>query len=79
LIATWEPLGDSELVAGARMDPAHIESIVMVDRKTSDESHIFLVTETDEAGRISYEAGYGWKKAGTITTREAWSNYLSAE
>jgi len=78
-IATWESLDESELGTGARMDPGHIDSIVMVDRKTKDESHIFLLTETDAAGRISYEAGYGWKKAGTITTRESWSNYLSGK
>jgi hypothetical protein len=78
-IATWESLGDSELGTGARMDPAHIGSIVMVDRKTKDESHILMVTETDADGRIRYEAGYGWKKAGKITTREAWSKYLSGK
>jgi hypothetical protein len=76
-IATWELLGESELGTGARMDPAHLNSIVMVDRKTKDQSHIFLITNTDSEGRISYEAGYGWKKAGTITTRETWSIYLS--
>ena len=78
-IATWESLGDSELGTGARMDPAQLDSIVMVDRKTKDASHIFLIAKTDSEGRISYEAGYGWKKAREITTREAWSNYLSNE
>ena len=77
-IATWESLGESELGTGARIDPAHLESVVVIDRETKDESHILLIAETDSAGRISYEAGYGWKKAGTITTREAWSNYLSS-
>ncbi|HYW97399.1 MAG TPA: DUF4861 family protein, partial [Bacteroidales bacterium] len=76
-IATWESLGDSELGTGARMDPAKLDSIVMVDRKKKDASHIFLVAKTDTEGRISYEAGYGWKKARKITTREEWINYLS--
>jgi hypothetical protein len=78
-IATWEALGDSELGTGARMDPELIDSIVMVDREAKDESHIFLVAKTDLQGRISYEAGYGWKKAGMITTRDAWGKYLSGK
>jgi len=76
-IATWESLGESELGTGARMDPSLLHSVVMVDREARDESHIFLIGKTDAEGRISYEAGYGWKKAGEITTREAWRNYLS--
>lgn len=76
-IATWESLGESELGTGARMDPAHIDSIVLVDREAKDESHILLIAKTDAEGRISYEAGYGWEKAGTITTPDDWRYYLS--
>lgn len=78
-IATWESLDDSELGTGAKMHPDQVDSVVMVDRDTKDESHIFLVTHTDAEGRISYEAGYGWKKAGEITTPGAWKHYLSGK
>jgi len=76
-IATWESLGDSELGTGARMDPKRLDSIKVVDTKKKDASHIFLIAQTDANGRLRYEAGYGWKKAGEITTRDAWSSYLS--
>ena len=76
-IATWESLGDSELGTGARMNPKSVESIKVVDSHKKDTSHIFLIGRTDAAGRLSYEAGYGWKKAGEITTRQAWTRYLA--
>jgi rhamnogalacturonyl hydrolase YesR len=75
-IATWESLGDSELGTGAKMDPQRLESIQVVDSKKKDTSHIFLITRTDANGRLSYAAGYGWKKAGEITTRDTWRRYL---
>lgn len=76
-IATWEPLGKSELGTGARMDPDALDSIVVLDSKKKDASHVFLVGKTDASGRLSYEAGYGWKKAGEITSKEIWKTYLS--
>jgi hypothetical protein len=76
-IATWETLDDSELGTGARMDPKQIDLIKIVDSKKRDASHIFLIGKTDGHGRISYEAGYGWKKAGEITTLQDWSAYLA--
>lgn len=76
-IATWEKLDDSELGTGARMDPAKIDSIIVLDTKEKDTSHIFMIARTDATGRLSYQAGYGWEKAGIITTSEAWSQYLS--
>jgi hypothetical protein len=27
---------------------------------------------------VLYYAGFGWKKQGTFTTKEAWENYLSS-
>jgi hypothetical protein len=59
------------------MDPKRLDSIKVVDTKKKDASHIFLIAQTDANGRLRYEAGYGWKKAGAITTRDAWSSYLS--
>lgn len=74
-IATWEKLDDSELGTGALMDPSRIDSIEVVE--DDSEGHIFLLTTTDSGGRIAYEAGYGWKKAGVITSKAKWAEYLS--
>ena len=76
-IATWETLDDSELGTGARMEPSAIDAIELVENEK--EGHIFLITETDSSGRIAYEAGYGWKKAGAITSKELWADYLNQQ
>ncbi|MEM0965829.1 MAG: DUF4861 family protein [Verrucomicrobiota bacterium] len=76
-IATWEKIGESELGTGARMDPDQLDGIEIIDSKKPDESHIFLLSHTDENGRLAYEAGYGWKKAGEITSTEEWRDYLN--
>ena len=72
-------MDDSELGTGASMDPAKIDSIQVFEGtgKAAGDSHIFLITTTDSDGQIAYEAGYGWKKAGAITTPKAWADYLS--
>jgi len=76
-ISTWEKLDDSELGTAARIDPARLVSVETVQSKKKDESHIFIVTKTGADGRIRYEAGYGWKKAGMIQSPKQWSEYLS--
>ncbi len=76
-IATWETLDDSELGTGARIKPADLASITTVESDVHDESHIYLITRTDDAGKIRYEAGYGWKKAGAIQSRDDWADALS--
>jgi len=74
-IATWETLDDSELGTGARMEPSAIDSIELVENEK--EGHIFLITKTDRSGCITYEAGYGWKKAGAIRSKALWADYLN--
>jgi hypothetical protein len=79
-IATWGTLDDSELGTGVRMDPRGIDAVKVVDPVPGTENadgHILILASTDEAGRIRYEAGYGWKKAGGITSKDEWANYLS--
>jgi len=76
-IATWEKLDDSELGTAARMNPKQIVSVEEVLSKKKDKSHIFLITNTDSEGQIRYEAGYGWKKAGSILSRDDWSRHLN--
>ena len=78
-IACWEAFAGSELGTAVRMDPARIDKIKNVESGQPDESHIFIIAKTDARGRIKYQAGYGWKKAGTITSQSQWKKYLNAD
>jgi hypothetical protein len=77
-IACWEKMGDSELGTAVRMAPDRIDEIKQVDSTQPDEGHILILARTDERGAIDYEAGYGWTKAGVLTSRSAWETYLAA-
>ena len=77
-IAIWEELDDSELGTGAKMAPARVDEIKYVKKKGKLNSHLFLITRTDEEGKLRYQAGYGWKKAGGIQSQDQWEAYLSS-
>lgn len=76
-IGCWEKINDSELGTAARMSPKSINEIREVKSSKKDLSHIFILTKTDANGALDYQAGYGWKKAGEITTRAQWTDYLN--
>ena len=78
-IACWEKIDDSELGTAVRVDPKRIDEIKEVKSAKKDESHIFILMKTDADGALDYQAGYGWKKAGEITTRAAWESYLNEQ
>ena len=74
-IATWEALEDSELGTGARMNPEQLDEIKYIRKKGKLKSHIFLIARTDAEGKIRYQTGYGWKKAGAIQSLQHWEEY----
>ncbi|MFD2257870.1 DUF4861 family protein [Luteolibacter algae] len=76
-IACWETIEGSGLGTAARMEPSRISEIKEVESDERDQSHIFLIANTNDDGAIDYRAGYGWEKAGEITTREQWETYLN--
>jgi hypothetical protein len=77
-IACWEKMDDSELGTAVRMAPDRIGEIKPVEATQPDGGHILILATTDAQGAIDYEAGYGWKKAGVLTTRSEWAAYLGA-
>ncbi len=42
-----------------------------------DKGHALFVAKTDANGQITYHSGYGWKKAGAITSLAQWQQYLT--
>jgi hypothetical protein len=75
-MACWETIEDYGLGTGVLMDPAAIKKYKLIDSGEKDQDHALFITETDENGQVKYRAGYGWEKAGEITTPEEWENYL---
>jgi hypothetical protein len=76
-IACWEKIADSELGTAVVVDPKLIEEIKTVKSNTNDQSHILIVLQTDSEGAVSYKAGYGWTKAGEISSLNDWKLYLN--
>ena len=60
----------------ARTQP-ELTRIEIRDSEAPDDGHILALLKTDASGRIKYCAGYAWERAGEITTREAWDQYLA--
>lgn len=78
-VATWEVLDNYGLGTAVSVDPQRIESIEIINSNgVKDNGHALLVIKTDNQGQIEYYAGYGWEKAGVITTAEKWHRYLDA-
>ena len=77
--ATWEVMDDAALGTGIVFDPKRV-SLVNLYRSQPGPSghHLLAVSATDKNGKIAYAAGYGWSKAGAITSPEKWTEYLAA-
>ena len=75
-IATWEIIDGTGLGTGALVDPARVVEIRHTPSDTKDESHIWLITASDDDGRLSYRAGFAWEGAGDILDAGAWHDYL---
>ncbi|MGJ8693809.1 MAG: DUF4861 family protein [Thalassotalea sp.] len=78
-LMAWEVLGDSELGTGVLLAPQQIEKFKVIESGgVKDKGHAVFVTQTDSNGQLNYYSGYGWKKAGAITTPKQWQDYLTA-
>lgn len=77
-ISTWEFIDSHGLGTGVLIDAERVREIVRVDSDVEDQSHIWLVTSTDESGRLSFRAGFAWELAGEIESFEQWNHYLDS-
>lgn len=71
----WDKIADSELGSGVVVVSGSAQH---KEFKTTnqDSAHDFFVSPTNKDGEVVYYTGYGWKKAGTITTAAQWNQYL---
>ena len=75
-IRCWEELSDG-LGTGIILDPRRLDSVRLVKGEGPDTGHLMALVVPDDEGRVIYHAGYGWKRAGRITSPEAWDACLT--
>ena len=73
----WETIDDSEIGTGIVV-PNHklIKIENYLTSKPDLSNHYAIIKVANHS--VTYYAGFGWKKQGTFTTKEAWESYLSA-
>jgi hypothetical protein len=76
-MACWEMIDGQGLGTGVVMEPGKILKMFELKSPKPDESHALILTRTDADGWVRYRAGYGWQKAGAITTPALWHEYLA--
>lgn len=76
-IAAWEMINGLGVGTGAIIKPSKVKAIKHIESDAKDESHIWLITSSDEQGKLSYKAGFAWEGAGDITTTQSWLDYLN--
>lgn len=74
-ITTWETIDGSQVGTGVALPKFTHTQYIEQKSKFKDRSHALLVTKTDEAGKLTYYAGFAWSKVGEITTNKAWQAY----
>lgn len=75
-ISHWENLDDSEIgTAIVASKNSFVGSEHYVTNK-KDESNLYVHLKVNN-DKVIYYVGFGWKKAGEFTTKEAWEDYLN--
>ena len=76
-MAYWETIDGDGLGTGVVIDPNRILGYELIDSPENHANEALLITETDANGQVTYFAGYGWERAGEITTSDDWDAYLA--
>lgn len=72
----WEKIDGHYLGTAAIVVSPTVERSKTVASENKDENHIYLITNKATKPAITYYVGYGWERAGQITTVESWQAYL---
>ena len=72
----WEPHADSELGMGIVTAPENIVNFDKYITNKTDESNLFATLNLNN-NKVTYYAGFGWKRAGEFTSQKEWEAYLS--
>jgi len=74
-LSYWEPHADSELGTGIVTLNNSLVGFENYVTDLKDASNLFAFLKVENT-KVIYYAGFGWKKAGEFTTKEAWNTYL---
>lgn len=74
-LSYWEPHGDSEIGTGIVAAKGTMTAYDNYITNKTDQSNLFAQLGVAD-GRVTYYAGFGWKKSGQFTTKESWNAYL---
>ncbi|MDE3740940.1 DUF4861 domain-containing protein [Maribacter polysaccharolyticus] len=74
-VSYWEPHGDSEIGTGIVAPKGAMIGYENYLTNKTDESNLYAHFGL-EAGKVTYYAGFGWKKSGQFNTQEDWNGYL---
>ncbi len=75
-LSHWEPMEDSEIGTGIVTPQKTMISFDNYITPKADLSNLYGNFKVKN-NKVIYYAGFGWKKAGFITTKEDWEKYLS--
>jgi len=73
----WEKIDKSGLGTAVVVDSPAADASETIAGKKKDEGHIYLYADKKTQPAITYYLGYGWEKAGEITTMQSWQGYLN--
>ena len=76
-MSCWENVGGAGLGTGVALNPRELIEMREIQSADSNQAHALAIARTDARGQIKWWSGYGWEKAGVITTRAQWNNYLT--
>jgi hypothetical protein len=76
-VSCWETIERNGLGTGVILAPGFPIETKEVSSAEKDKSHAVILTATDKSGMVTCHPGYGWAKAGAITTPEAWASELT--
>ena len=77
-ISAWETMEGNGVGTGVLMAPELTQEILHAPSEEKDASHIWLITNSDENGALTFDAGFAWQAAGEITSSDQWNDYLDA-
>lgn len=75
-MSVWEETGGG-IGTGVVMDPKRIASMTEEKPADGNDGYALIIARTDAEGKVAHWTGYGWAKAGAITTAEQWNQYLA--
>lgn len=75
-VSYWQPHADSELGTAIVASKEVFKSFENYDVEVKDKSTAYAHLRVNN-NKVIYYAGFGWKKAGEFTTKQAWENYLT--